>query len=91
MSHTIEDLAVRVARLEEHQGLATKTDLLDIHRDIASLATGIGTDLRAVRQDLATLHTDLDAMRGDITTIHTDLSDIRRLLERRTFRWPWEA
>jgi hypothetical protein len=77
VSVTLEDLAARVARLEEHQGLATRTDLVDIRRDIASLATGIGTDLRSLRSDLA--------------AIHTDLSDIRRLLERRTFRWPWEA
>lgn len=77
MSPTIEDLAARVARLEEHQGLATRADLLDIRRDIASLATGIGTDMRALRTDLS--------------TIHTDLSDIRRLLERRAFRWPWEG
>ena len=74
MSTTLEDLAARVARLEEHQGLATKADLvdlrLDISRDIANLASGIGNDMRAMRQDLA---------------------EIRRLLERRAFRWPWEA
>ena len=88
MSTTLDDLAARVSRLEERQGLATKADLADLRielsRDIASLATGVGTDLRAVRQDLATLHGDLAAMRGD-------LADIRRLLERGTFRWPWEA
>jgi hypothetical protein len=74
---TLEELAARVARLEEHQGLATKADLADLRlelsRDIANLAGGIG----AVRQNLATLH--------------NDLAEIRRLLERRAFRWPWEA
>ncbi len=85
---TLENLELRVARLEEHQGLATKADLaavrIELSRDIANLATGIGKDLRDVRQDLATVHADL----GEI---HTDLGEIRRLLERRAFRWPWEA
>jgi len=78
---TLEDLASRVARLEERQGLATRADLgtvrIELSRDIANLAAGISGDLRAVRQDLG--------------TIHADLGEIRRLLERRAFRWPWEA
>lgn len=67
---TLED---RVARLEAQQDLATRADIatarLDISRDIADLASGVGSDLRAIRQELA---------------------GIRALLERRTFRWPWE-
>jgi len=75
---TLDDLAARVARLEQHQDLASRADLIDIRRDIADMATGIGTDLRAVRQDLATMH--------------NDLTDIKRLLARGiVFRWPWEA
>jgi hypothetical protein len=87
MSTTIDDLAARLARLEERQGLATKADLKDvevnIRRDIASLATGIGTDLRAIRQDMEGIHADMAAMRGDLT-------EIKRLLARGVFRWPWE-
>lgn len=81
---TIEDLAVRVTRLEAHQDVATKSDVLDVRRDIASLATGIGGDLREIRTDLAGLHTEMAAMRGDI-------SAIRRVLERGLFHWPWES
>jgi hypothetical protein len=72
---TIDELAARVARLEEHQGLATRADVVDVRRDIADQATGIGTDLRT--------------MRGDIADMRTELVTIRRLLERSRFRWPW--
>lgn len=78
---SIEDLAARIARLEEHQGLATKADVLDVRRDIADLATGIGTDLRAMRQDVEDIRRDTAWMRGELT-------EIRRLLQRRA-RWPW--
>jgi len=84
---TLEDLAARVARLEEHQGLATRADLVEVRvelsRDIANLATGIGTDLREIRAQLTTQGQDLAG-------IHAELAEIRHLLERRAFRWPWE-
>jgi len=83
MSASLEDLAARVARLEERQGLATKADLLEVRRDIASMASGIGTDLRGIRQDLEGIHRDVAYMRGELT-------EIRRLLQRGMFRWPWE-
>lgn len=81
---TIEE---RVARLEAQQGLATKADIasarLDISRDIADLASGVGSDLRAIRQDMA-------GLRGDIREVRQELAGIRELLEHHTFRWPWE-
>lgn len=82
-------LEERVARLEQQQNLATKADLLEIRRDIADLAAGIGTDLRAVRQDIAGIHQDIGDMRRDIRGIHNDLTEIRGLLERRTRWWPF--
>ena len=64
---TTEELAARVARLEERQGLATKADLADVRvelsRDIAKLATGIGTDLREIRAQLTTQSHDLAGIR----------------------------
>jgi len=72
-THTMT-LEERVARLEQQQELATRADLraatLELSRDIANLAAGVGGDLREILQELFT---------------------IRRLLERRAFRWPWEV
>jgi len=78
---TLEDLAVRIARLEEQQA---RDDLLLVRRDIADLAAGIGTDFRSLRSELSGIHADVAAIRGDI-------SEIRRLLQRGVFRWPWES
>jgi len=58
---------------------ATKADVaevrIELSRDIANLATGIGNDLRAIRADVATLR--------------EDVAEIRRLLERRRTWWPF--
>jgi len=58
---------------------ATKADVaevrIELSRDIANLATGIGNDLRAIRTDVATLR--------------EDVAEIRRLLERRRTWWPF--
>ena len=87
MTATPRELEERIARLEAQQNLATKADLaavrLEISRDIANLATGIGDDLRAMRQDMGGLHDDLRAIRQE-------LAGIRELLTRSAFRWPWE-
>jgi hypothetical protein len=84
---SIEALTERVTRLEAQQGLATKADIanarVDISRDIADLANGVGNDLRAIRQDIT-------GLRGDIREVRQELTGIRELLERHTFRWPWE-
>jgi hypothetical protein len=78
----------RVARLE-HQvdlELVTKSDLaraqLEISRDIANLAAGIGADLRGLRADIA-----------DLRELRADVAAIRQALEHRRpeFRWPWES
>jgi len=81
---SLDDLMARIARLEERQaGLipSTMTDVenvrVELSRDIANLASGIGTDLREIRAQLTS--------QGD------DIAEIRRLLERRTFRWPWNV
>jgi len=80
---TLEELAARVARLEERQDLATKADLLEVRRDIATMATGIGTDLRDIRGQLTT-------QGQNIGEIHQDIAEIRSILVRGIFRWPWE-
>ena len=88
---TIEELTARVTRLEAHQDVATTSDVLDVRRDIASLAAGIGGDLREIRTDLASVHTDLREIRTDLDTMRGDISAIRRVLERGLFHWPWES
>jgi uncharacterized protein (UPF0335 family) len=84
MTTTLDDLAARIARLEEHQGLATKADLVEVRRDIADLATGIGSDLRAMRQDM-------EGMRADVAWMRSETTEIRRLLQHRAFRWWWQS
>ena len=61
---------------------ATKADVAEVRvelsRDIANLAEGIGNDLRAIRADVASLAETVAGLRQDV-------SEIRRLLERRRF------
>ena len=84
MTTTLEDLAARIARLEQNQAFADiHTDIVSVRRDIIDLASGVGTDLRAIRQDTEGIRRDTAWMRGELT-------EIRRLLQRQTFRWPWE-
>lgn len=60
-------LEERVARLEGRiEGMgqpATKADMLELSRQIANLATGVGTDLRALRQDVAEIRRLLERRR----------------------------
>lgn len=66
---------------------ATQADLLsvevNIRRDIAAMAQGIGTDIRAIKEQLASQGQDIAEMRQDIR-------EIRQILARGIFRWPWE-
>jgi hypothetical protein len=76
---SIEERVARLeARLDAQAQHATRADLaaveVSIRKDIADLATGIGGDLRGMRQDLT-------YMRGEMT-------EIRRLLQRRRW-WVW--
>jgi hypothetical protein len=76
---TIEErVALLEARADARSLPATRADLaaveVSIRHDIADLASGIGGDLRGMRQDLT-------YMRGEMT-------EIRRLLQRRRW-WMW--
>jgi len=78
---------------------ATKADLaearLELSRDIANLAKGIGDDVRAIRadisglrQDFASLSETVAGLRQDFTELSDNVAEIRRLLERRRGWWP---
>jgi hypothetical protein len=82
---TLERLTRLEGRVDALGTPATKADLaevrLELSRDIANLASGIGGDLRSIRADVAGLRTDMAG-------VHTDLAAIRVLLERRRRWWP---
>jgi hypothetical protein len=83
---TLEERLTRLeGRVDALGTPATKADLtslgIQLSKEIADLATGIGGDLRSIRADVAGLRTDMAG-------VHADLAAIRVLLERRRRWWP---